>query len=323
MTINTTTPPGARSGATGLPANNTVIAAGANVTATVTFSPTTATASNGSLGVTSNGGNATINLTGTGTTVLAPVLSVTPNPVAFGNVTVNTTGSQTVTIANTGNAALTINTTTPPGAPFGATGLPANNTVIAAGANVTATLTFSPTTATASNGSLGVTSNGGNATINLTGTGTSGAVIGYNQVGSQLDSGDMNYMNGSRFTTGSTAQTISSMSVYIKSVVAAPNNKYQLAVYADVNGSPGALVAATATGTLTPNSWNSLPIGATLTANTAYWFMYNTNGDNNMSFDTGAVNQGGYSTNPQTFGTWPAAFGTAVRTTTKFSIYAT
>ncbi|WP_433304037.1 Ig-like domain-containing protein [Actinoplanes sp. CA-030573] len=146
--------------------------------------------------------------------------------------------------------------------------------------------------------------------------------IGYTQVGASTDSGDMNYMNGSRFVTGSGPATVTSMSVYAKAVKAAPNNQFQMAIYADANGSPGARVATSTAGTLTANSWNTRPISATLAPNTAYWLMYNTNGDNNLSYDTGTANQGAWSA-PTPYGTWPATFGTANRWTTKFSIYAT
>ncbi|MBB4736689.1 glucose/arabinose dehydrogenase [Actinoplanes octamycinicus] len=145
--------------------------------------------------------------------------------------------------------------------------------------------------------------------------------FGYDQVGAALDSGDANYRNGSRFVTGATAFPVSQISVYAKSVQAAPANQYQVAIYADANGSPGALVASSTSGTLTANAWNSRPITATLAPNTAYWLVYNTNGDNNLSYDTGAANQGAWSA-PTTFGTWPATFGTASRWTAKFSIYA-
>lgn len=51
-------------------------------------------------------------------------------------------------------------------------------------------------------------------------------------------------------------------------------------------------MATSAHGTLSANAWNTLPISATLAANTAYWFVSNTNGANtsvnNMAYDTGA-----------------------------------
>jgi hypothetical protein len=148
------------------------------------------------------------------------------------------------------------------------------------------------------------------------------AVFGNNAIGTSTDSGQSGWMNGSRFTASATGGAVTSMSVYVDMVAAAPNNQYQVAVYTDSNGSPGALVAKSGTGTLTANAWNTIPIAATLNANASYWLMYNTNGDNNMAFDNGATNQGGYSAASVAFETWPQSFGTAVRWTAKFSIYA-
>ncbi len=145
--------------------------------------------------------------------------------------------------------------------------------------------------------------------------------FGYDQVGGSLDTGAANFMNGSRFVNGATALTISQISVHLKTVRAAPADQYQVAIYSDVNGAPGTLVASSATGTLSANSWNSRPVAATLAPNTAYWLMYNTNGDNNLSYDTGGIDQGAWS-QPRAFGTWPSSFGTANRWTAKYSIYA-
>ncbi len=146
--------------------------------------------------------------------------------------------------------------------------------------------------------------------------------LGYNVIGGQNDTGDMNYMNGSRFTNGASAVTISSMSVYVRNVAAAPNNQFQVAVYSDAGGAPASLVAKSGTGTLMANAWSTLPITATLAANTSYWLMYNTNGDNNLAFDSSASIQAAYSSSNTPFGTWPASFGSAVFWPAKFSIYA-
>ncbi len=75
---------------------------------------------------------------------------------------------------------------------------------------------------------------------------------------------------------------------------------------------PGSRVAASATGTLVANAWNTLTITAPLLAGTNYWLMFNTNGRtgsvNNMRYNTGAAGQGAYSTGAVPFGTWPATF---------------
>jgi hypothetical protein len=131
----------------------------------------------------------------------------------------------------------------------------------------------------------------------------------------------MNFMNGSRFTTGASAMTVTQAFVYMKSVQAGPANQYQIAIYTDAAGSPGALVASSASGTLTANSWNSLALAATLSPNTAYWLMSNTNGNNNLSYDTASAGSGSWSVAGRPFGTWPPAFGSAVLSNFKISIY--
>jgi hypothetical protein len=149
--------------------------------------------------------------------------------------------------------------------------------------------------------------------------------IGNNQIGANVDSGDGNYLNGSRVVNGTTSRTISSLSVYVNSVGVAPNNKFQMGIYTDVSGSPGTLVATTAQGTLTGNAWNTLPITATLAPNTAYWFIYNTNAPsaslNDMAYDVAPAGQAVYSSNPISFGTWPSSFGSRVLWGARFSIF--
>jgi glucose/arabinose dehydrogenase len=260
----------------------------------------------------------------TGTDTVAPtVTSTTPAGGATG-VAVNTP----ITVRfSEGMAAGTITAATlelrgPGGALVG-------RTVTYDAANQAATITPSAALAAATQYTVavrtGVTDAAGNALaadhqFSFTTAAANAPRFGYDQVGGTLDSGDMNYMNGSRFVNGATALTVNQISVYLKAVQAAAN-QYQVAIYTDVNGSPGALVAASTSGTLTANSWNSRPVTATLAANTAYWLMYNTNGDNSLSYDAGSANQGAWS-QPRTFGTWPAAFGTSTRWTAKYSIYA-
>jgi plastocyanin len=158
-------------------------------------------------------------------------------------------------------------------------------------------------------------------TIHVTAT-----TLGNTSVGATLDSGDSNAMNGSRITTGAQAITTRSMSVYIAGVDSSPANRsYQLAIYADSNGRPGSLVAASSTGTLTANAWNTLPITASLAPNTTYWLMYNTNGRtssvNNMRYDLSAAGSGAYSSGSVPFATWSATFGSSVVGQWRWSIY--
>ncbi|WP_159401045.1 Ig-like domain-containing protein [Streptomyces sp. NRRL B-24484] len=165
----------------------------------------------------------------------------------------------------------------------------------------------------------------GPVTTAFTTAGLPPKTIGSNTVGTLVDDTDSNHLNGSKVTTGSTAVPLTSLSVHVAGVSAAPNNLYQLAVYTDNAGSPGTLVVATGSGTLTPNAWNSVPVTTTLAPNTSYWFVYNSNGTsstvNNMHYSTGPAGSGAYSNTVVPFGTWPTSFGTAVKDSLVYSLY--
>jgi hypothetical protein len=162
-------------------------------------------------------------------------------------------------------------------------------------------------------------------TATVTPTGGGSGILGQSAVGSQLDMNDANFINGSRFTMGSATGNVTSMSVYVGAVGASPNNQFQLAIYGDQGGLPNTLLAQSALGTLSSNSWNTLPVSATLQANTSFWLVYNTNGAsatvNNMALDPG-LGTDAFSTNSVAFGTWPSSFGPATLGTETFSIYA-
>jgi hypothetical protein len=157
---------------------------------------------------------------------------------------------------------------------------------------------------------------------------TSGpATLGLTTVGGSIDTGDRNFLNGSKVTTTAAGQ-VQSMSVYVGAVDSqAANRQYQLGIYSDLTGRPGTLVAVSGTGTLVGNAWNTLAITAPLSRNTSYWLMFNTNGRtasvNNMRYNAGTAGQGAYSTGPVSFGTWPATFPAATSTNFVFSLFAT
>lgn len=150
--------------------------------------------------------------------------------------------------------------------------------------------------------------------------------LGKTTIGRTIDSGDSDGMNGSRVVTGASPIEARSISVFVADLdTSLTNRSYQVAIYADVLGRPGALVAASATGALTANAWNTLPITADLAPNSAYWLMYNTNArtsaTNNMRRDDGLPGAGAYSPNVIPFGGWPAAFGPANIGVWTWSIY--
>jgi hypothetical protein len=139
---------------------------------TVTFAPTSAGSASGTVSITSNapGSPLRINLSGSGTATQAQ-LTISPTPVAFGNVNVGSSAMQNVTLTNPGNAPLNISAASITGSGYSMS-LTAPAT-INAGQNSTFTVTFAPTSAGSASGSISITSNapGSPANIPLSGTG--------------------------------------------------------------------------------------------------------------------------------------------------------
>jgi hypothetical protein len=154
-------------------------------------------------------------------------------------------------------------------------------------------------------------------------TAPSGGTLGLTSVGAVLDWSDAHYMTGSRVVTGAQPFVATSMSAYVGPVQAAPNNQFSLAIFADNAGQPAALVAQASNGTLTANSWNTLPIAAALSPNTAYWLMYNANGTNasvnNMYYNNDPVPLGAFA--PRPFGSWPSTYGSATLAGQRYALY--
>ncbi|HEX5455853.1 MAG TPA: hypothetical protein VFW77_00620 [Candidatus Saccharimonadales bacterium] len=173
----------------------------------------------------------------------------------------------------------------------------------------------------------GVDATDGNYKISSSQSAGSTATVGYNTIGGTDGTTQHDKMTATKFTTGGSGGTVTSMSVYTQALTGAPpNNQFQVAIYTDNAGLPGTLIANSASGTLTGNSWVSVPITATLSAGTTYWLVYNTNaggnGNNNLMYDAGTAGQ--YQQIAQTFGTWPSSFGTPTSSQNRVSsIYAT
>lgn len=76
-------------------------------------------------------------------------------------------------------------------------------------------------------------------------------------------------------------------------------------------GTPSGTCTANLSVYATVHTWNTVPINATVSANTYYWLAYNTNGSNgnsnNLRYDSGGLEAW---ITPESFGTWPHTFGT-------------
>jgi hypothetical protein len=148
-----------------------VLAANANCTVSVTFTPTSA----GNKAATVNVGFATVpsQTVALSGTVIVPTFTLAPGSLAFGSVTRNTTSAaQTVTVTNTGTVSLTINSILSNSGQYRIQ----NNTCgtsLAAGGNCTVDVQFAPTSRGLVNGRLNVNvaAPASSQVVTLTGTG--------------------------------------------------------------------------------------------------------------------------------------------------------
>ncbi|MFF0750758.1 choice-of-anchor D domain-containing protein [Streptomyces sp. NPDC004267] len=145
--------------------------AGDTYSVPVSFSPTTPGADSSVLTLATNLGESAVGLTGYGT---RPGLYASPASLDFGTVATGTSKSLGVTLTNTGTASETVSATVPPGAPFSATGLPANGTVVQPQQSVSVQVTYAPTANADDTGSLSVTGQNGTVTVDLKGSAVTG-----------------------------------------------------------------------------------------------------------------------------------------------------
>jgi len=151
--------------------------------------------------------------------------------------------------------------------------------------------------------------------------------FGYAVPGAAVGTTMSNSVLATRYQMANQNATVISMSVFVASPVSAsPNNQFQVAIYADNNGTPGTLIASSASQTIVPDAWNTASISAPVAANAFYWLAYNTNGlaanTNNLRYDTGGATSTWISAEP--FGTWPASFSpVGGSNATSVSMYAT
>ena len=151
------------------------VAAGASCTLTVTFTPTAEGTRTAAISIADNaaGSPQTVPLSGTGTVVL---LSLSPSSLTFAGQLVSTTSApQIVTLSNTGSATLSVTSITLTGANAGDFAESNNcGSSVAAGANCTLTVTFTPTAEGTRTAAISIADNaaGSPQTVPLSGTGT-------------------------------------------------------------------------------------------------------------------------------------------------------
>ena len=150
---------------------------GQSATLNVRFDPVAAGAVSGQMTLQSDSlpnGTAVVSLSGTGTSVASPQLTISTASLTFGNVTVNTGSTQPVTLTSTGAAPVTINSAALTGAGFTMSGATFPVTLNPS-QSVTLNVRFDPGTTGLASGQLTIQSNSSTnstAVVNLSGTGT-------------------------------------------------------------------------------------------------------------------------------------------------------
>ena len=189
------------------------IGTGASCTIDYTFAPTATGAASQSISVTSNSATSpdSFALQGNGTQA---TLTVTPDPLDFGDQEVGTTSAaSTVTLANGGSADLNVSALDAAAAPFAVAGgsCGAAPFTIGAGASCTIDYTFAPTATGAASQSISVTSNSATSpdSFTLQGNGTEAIVsLDLGSLSLQVDFGGTASATVNVTNTGSADLTI-------------------------------------------------------------------------------------------------------------------
>ena len=234
------------------------VAAGANCTISLTFTPSAAGSRAASLAINDNatGSPQSVSLSGTG---ISTVANVSPSSLAFGNQSVGASSTaQAVTLTNSGNSALSVTSI----AVFGTNAsdfAQTNNCGIsvAAGANCTISITFTPSAAGSRAAALAIADNaaGSPQSVSLSGTGIStvasvspsSVAFGNQSVGATSTSQAVTLTN-----SGNSALSVTSIAVFGSSASDfAQTNNCGSSLAAGANCTISVTFTPTATGTRT------------------------------------------------------------------------
>jgi hypothetical protein len=170
------------------------VAAGANCTISVTFTPTAGGSRTASVSITDNGSGSpqTIALSGTGT---GPGASLSPTSLSFVSQLIDTSSTaQTVGLTNSGNATLSITSIAITGSNAGDFAETADTcgSSLVAGGNCTIEVTFTPSAAGQRTATLSITDNASSSpqTVSLSGTGSHDVILSWT---ASVTSGVMGY----------------------------------------------------------------------------------------------------------------------------------
>ena len=245
----------------------TSLAAGANCTISVTFTPAVSGSLTADVGLSSNSsGVGTVSLNGTGA---GPAASLSQTSITFGSQVVGSTSAvQTITLNNSGTAALSISGVALTGAnsaDFAQTNTCGSS--VAAGASCSISVTFKPVAAGALAGSVTVTDNAAGSTqsVSLSGTGVNAvAAASLSQTSISFGNQAVGYTSPAQTisltNSGNTALTISSIAL-------SGTNPGDFAQTNTCGSSVAAGASCTISVTFKPPATGSLTAAVTLTDN--------------------------------------------------------
>jgi HYDIN/CFA65/VesB-like, Ig-like domain/Abnormal spindle-like microcephaly-assoc'd, ASPM-SPD-2-Hydin len=199
------------------------LAGGQSITCTVTFTPPSTGADNGSLSImvnTQGSGGKKTNTTSTSTMILAMSgtgvssgqLAASPSGLNFTGVQVGSSQSSTETLTNSGAASLTISAVNITGSGFSWSGLNLPFT-LAVGQSTSFSIAFAPAAAGTVSGNVAISSNASNSTINIP---LSGASVTSGQLSANATSLSFGSVaTGSSTTLGETVTNVGGSAVTI------------------------------------------------------------------------------------------------------------
>ncbi|MFY9673720.1 MAG: choice-of-anchor D domain-containing protein, partial [Terriglobales bacterium] len=194
-------------------------------TFSVSFAPTVAGASSGTMSLTVSG-SANIGIPVSGTGVTQADLTANPTSVTFTNIQVGTNSSQTETIKNTGGSDAHITAAGASGTGFSISGINPPVT-LSAGQSLSFSITFTPPSAGSFSGSVTVTSDAQDPTLTIPVSGTAVGAQGTLSVSSPINVG--NVVEGTSGTANGTL-TASGATVIVSSVGLSGANPTEFAI---------------------------------------------------------------------------------------------
>jgi hypothetical protein len=187
--------------------------AGWSTSFSVTFAPQAAGAANGNIAFASNASNSTLNLPLSGSGMAPGSLSPTPAGLNFGNVQTGNNQTLVETLTNSGGSSVTVTQAAVPGSGFTVNGLNLPLTLAPGQSSPSFNVVFAPQATGAASGTLSLTSNASNPTLNipLSGTGVTPGTLATNP--SSLSFG--NVQTGNNQSLSETVTNVGGSSVTI------------------------------------------------------------------------------------------------------------